>query len=134
MRDLDAVFDALAKSAFRRRFALGVREGKYLREKGIDTVLAQAHELIGKRLAPQAPLNDGKQTPFRGHPVFIAQHATATCCRACLAKWHGIAAGRALDDAERRHVVDAIERWLRAQPLAGGPAPAPDDPQRELPF
>lgn len=134
MRDLDAVFDALAKSAFRRRFALGVREGKYLREKGLDTVLAQAHELIGKRLAPQAPLNDGKQTPFRGHPVFIAQHATATCCRACLAKWHGIAAGRALDDAERRHVVDAIERWLRAQPLPTQPAPAPDDPQRELPF
>ncbi|WP_250519917.1 DUF4186 family protein [Caballeronia sp. NCTM1] len=94
MRDLDAVFDALAKSAFRRRFALGVREGKVLREKGVDTVVAQAHELIGKRLAPQAPLNDGKQTPFRGHPVFIAQHATATCCRSCLAKWHGIAAGK----------------------------------------
>ena len=134
MRDLDTVFDALAKSAFRRRFALGVREGKYLREKGIDTVLAQAHELIGKRLAPQAPLNDGKQTPFRGHPVFIAQHATATCCRSCLAKWHGIAAGKVLDDAERRHVVDAIGRWLRAQPLTAASAPAVDNPQRELPF
>jgi predicted Fe-S protein YdhL (DUF1289 family) len=135
MRDLDAVFDALAKSAFRRRFALGVREGKVLREKGVDTVGAQAHELIGKRLAPQAPLNDGKQTPFRGHPVFIAQHATATCCRSCLAKWHGIAAGKALDDAERQHVVDAIERWLRAQPLpAASNQPAPDNPQRELPF
>ena len=134
MRDLDTVFDALAKSAFRRRFALGVREGKYLREKGIDTVVAQAHELIGKRLAPQAPLNDGKQTPFRGHPVFIAQHATATCCRTCLAKWHGIPAGKALDDAERRHVVDAIGRWLRAQPLPAAPASTLDNPQRELPF
>ncbi|SAK90570.1 hypothetical protein AWB77_05001 [Caballeronia fortuita] len=134
MRDLDAVFDALAKSAFRRRFALGVREGKYLREKGVDTVVAQAHELIGKRLAPQAPLNDGKQTPFRGHPVFIAQHATATCCRSCLAKWHGIASGKVLDDAERRHVVDAIERWLRAQPLPAASQPAMDDRQRELPF
>jgi hypothetical protein len=134
MRDLDAVFDALAKSAFRRRFALGVREGKYLREKGVDTVVLQAHELIGKRLAPQAPLNDGKQTPFRGHPVFIAQHATATCCRTCLAKWHGIAAGKALDDAERKHVVAAIERWLRAQPLPAASGPAIDNPQRELPF
>ncbi|SAL68953.1 hypothetical protein AWB74_03938 [Caballeronia arvi] len=134
MRDLDTVFDALAKSAFRRRFALGVREGKYLREKGIDTVVAQARELIGKRLAPQTPLNDGKQTPFRGHPVFIAQHATATCCRSCLAKWHGIAAGKALDDAERRHVVAAIERWLRAQPLPVAPASTVDNPQRELPF
>ncbi|MDR5739379.1 MULTISPECIES: DUF4186 domain-containing protein [unclassified Caballeronia] len=135
MRDLDAVFEALAKSAFRRRFALGVREGRYVRERGIETVLAQAHELIGKRLAPEAPLNDGKQTPFRGHPVFIAQHATATCCRTCLAKWHGIAAGKALDEAERRHVVDAIGRWLRAQSLAHAPdADANDNPQRELPF
>jgi predicted Fe-S protein YdhL (DUF1289 family) len=134
MRDLDAVFDALAGSAFRRRFALGVREARYLREKGVATVVAQAHELIGKRLAPQAPLNDGRQTPLRGHPVFIAQHATATCCRSCLAKWHGIAAGKTLDDAERRHVVDAIERWLRAQPAARESAPVQDDPQKSLPF
>ncbi|WP_244816258.1 DUF4186 domain-containing protein [Caballeronia sp. Lep1P3] len=136
MRDLDAVFDALAKSAFRRRFALGAREARYMRERGVETVIAQAHELIARRLAPQAPLNDGKQTPFRGHPVFIAQHATATCCRSCLAKWHGIAAGRALDGAERQHVVDAIERWLRAQPLppAGAQNDPHDDPQQKLPF
>ncbi|WP_244850108.1 MULTISPECIES: DUF4186 domain-containing protein [unclassified Caballeronia] len=134
MRDLDAVFDALAKSAFRRRFALGVREGRYVRERGVETVVAQAHELIAKRLAPQAPLNDGKQTPFRGHPVFIAQHATATCCRTCLAKWHGIAAGKVLDDAERQHVVDAIERWLRAQPMPPAAETTEDNPQRELPF
>jgi predicted Fe-S protein YdhL (DUF1289 family) len=134
MRDLDAVFDALAKSAFRRRFALGVREGRYLRERGVETVIAQAHELIAKRLAPQTPLNDGKQTPFRGHPVFIAQHATATCCRTCLAKWHGIAAGKVLDDAERQHVVDAIERWLRAQPVPPAAESTEDNPQRELPF
>ncbi|VXC76358.1 conserved hypothetical protein [Burkholderia sp. 8Y] len=133
MRDLDAVFDALANSAFRRRFALGVREGRYLRERGMETVVAQAHELIARRLAPQAPLNDGKQTPFRGHPVFIAQHATATCCRTCLAKWHGIAAGKVLDDAERQHVVAAIERWLRAQPMPPA-AETKDNPQRELPF
>ncbi|MDR5857523.1 DUF4186 domain-containing protein [Caballeronia sp. LZ062] len=135
MRDLDAVFDALAKSAFRRRFALGVREGRYLRERGVETVVGQAHDLIAKRLPPQAPLNDGKQTPFRGHPVFIAQHATATCCRTCLAKWHGIAAGKVLDDAERQHVVDAIERWLRAQPVPpADETKSNDNPQRELPF
>jgi predicted Fe-S protein YdhL (DUF1289 family) len=132
MRDLDALFDALAKSAFRRRFALGVREGRYLRERGMDAVIAQAHELIGKRLAPPMPFNDGKQTPFRGHPVFIAQHATATCCRSCLAKWHGIAPGKALDDAERRHIVDAIARWLRAQPVCE--ATNEDTPQQEFPF
>lgn len=68
--------------------------------------------IVEKRLAPAEPVNDGKQTPMRGHPVLIAQHATATCCRSCLAKWHGIPAGRLLDAAEQRHVVAAIARWL----------------------
>jgi hypothetical protein len=115
MRDLDAVFGALSKSAFRRRFKLGARELAYLHEKGLAEVTRHARDLIDKRLAPQAPPNDGKQTPFRGHPVFIAQHATATCCRSCLAKWHGIEAGKTLDEAERQHVVDAIGRWLREE-------------------
>jgi len=113
--NLDDTFDRLTHSAFRRRFRLGTRERDYLREKGMDTILSHARDFIGRRLAPPEPANDGKQTPFRGHPVFVAQHATATCCRGCLAKWHGIPAGRALSDAEQRHVADAIERWLRRQ-------------------
>jgi Domain of unknown function (DUF4186) len=47
--------------------------------------------------------------------VFIAQHATATCCRSCLAKWHGIPRGHVLDAAETAHVLAVLERWLRAQ-------------------
>ena len=72
-------------------------------------------EFVAQRLAPAAPRNDGKQTPFRGHPVFVAQHATATCCRGCLAKWHRIEAGRELTVEEQAHVVTAIARWLDAQ-------------------
>lgn len=34
-------------------------------------------DFIRKRLAPDAAPNYGKQTPMRGHPVFIAQHACA---------------------------------------------------------
>lgn len=112
MRDLDRVFDGLAGSAFRRRFALGPNERGYLAEKGLPTILEHARDFVDKRLAPAEPARDGKQTPFRGHPVFVAQHATATCCRGCLAKWHAIAKGRALTEAERAHVVAAIGRWL----------------------
>jgi hypothetical protein len=123
MRDLDELFAALPRSRFRRKFALGPKEREYLETKGLGTVLDHARALIAQRLAPAAPANDGKQTPFRGHPVFIAQHATATCCRGCLAKWHGIAAGRPLTADEQAHVVAAIERWLR--PLATrAPPPA----------
>ena len=116
MRDLDDLFAALAGSRFRRKFALGPKERDYLAQKGLATVLDHARDLIAQRLAPAAPANDGRQTPFRGHPVFVAQHATATCCRSCLSKWHRIPAGRPLDDAEQAHVVAAIGRWLASQP------------------
>ncbi len=77
------------------------------------TVLADAADFVAQRLAPAQPRNDGKQTPWRGHPVFVAQHATATCCRGCLAKWHAIERGRILTAEEQTHVVAAIGRWLR---------------------
>jgi hypothetical protein len=115
MRDLDDLFAALAASRFRRKFALGAKDREYLEQKGLPTVLAHARDLIAKRLAPAAPANDGRQTPFRGHPVFVAQHATATCCRGCLAKWHGIAKGSALSKEEQGHVVAVIGRWLEGQ-------------------
>jgi hypothetical protein len=115
MRDLDLVFSRLAGSAFRSRFRLGEKERAYLAQRGLPTVLDHARDFIAKRLAPAEPLNDGKQTPMRGHPVFIAQHATATCCRSCLQKWHGIPAGRPLTGDEQDHVVAAIGRWLEQQ-------------------
>ena len=115
MRDLEDVFAALAKSGFRRRFALAPKERDYLATKGMPTVVEHARDFIAARLAPAAPANDGKQTPFRGHPVFVAQHATATCCRSCLAKWHGIAAGHELTADEQAQAVAAIARWLEAQ-------------------
>ena len=113
MRDIDDIFAALTRSPFRQRFRLGEKEKAYLNEKGLPTVLAHARDFVAQRLAPAAPRNDGKQTPFQGHPVFIAQHATATCCRGCLAKWHRIERGRPLNEDEQAHVVNAIERWLR---------------------
>ncbi len=91
MRDIGQILDRLSKSTFRQRFKLGAKEQTYLRTKGRDVVREHARSFIATRLAPAHPRNDGKQTPMRGHPVFVAQHATATCCRGCLAKWHGMA-------------------------------------------
>ncbi len=116
MRALDEVFRGLQQSRFRQRFHLGGRERSYLESRGLQTVMAHASDFVDQRLAPAEPANDGRQTPMRGHPVFIAQHATATCCRGCLEKWHGIPAHHALSAEERQHVLAAMERWLRAQP------------------
>ena len=109
VRDLDDLFAALRRSPFRQRFRLAARERAYLAERGMPTIRAHAADFVARRLAPAAPRNDGKQTPFRGHPVFVAQHATATCCRGCLAKWHLIAQGRDLTAEEQAHAVAAIE-------------------------
>lgn len=116
MRDHDALFCALARSDFRRRFALSERDAGYLETRGLDEVMAHAGRFVAARLAPATPDNDGRQTPMRGHPVFVAQHATATCCRSCLARWHGIPANKPLGTNEQRHVLAVIRRWLETAP------------------
>jgi hypothetical protein len=115
VRDLDELFAALARSRFRAKFALSTRDRDYLRDKGLEAVIDHAAGFIDERLAPAEPSNDGKQTPWRGHPAFVAQHATATCCRSCLAKWHHIPKGRELTEDERRYVVAVIRRWIIGQ-------------------
>jgi hypothetical protein len=114
MQNIGHVLNRLSQSTFRQRFRLGAKEQAYLRIKGRDAVREHARGFIATRLASAHPRNDGKQTPMRGHPIFIAQHATATCCRGCLAKWHGIAMGAALSEAAQAHVLAVIETWLDA--------------------
>jgi hypothetical protein len=124
MRNPDELFAALAKSKFRSRIHLRPRDAAYLRDKGMAAVLEHARRFIRERLAPADPLHDGKQTPMHGHPAFVSQHATATCCRGCLAKWHFIEKGRPLTDDEIEHVIRVIERWIRSE-SAGEDAPLP---------
>lgn len=132
MRPLDDLFEALARSRFRARFRLGAAEAAYLADKGLPLVLAHAAALVSRRLAPAHPDKDGRQTPMRGHPVFVAQHATATCCRACLARWHGVGAGRALGEAEKAHILAVLARWLEAQPVPSVPSVPPPPPRQPL--
>jgi hypothetical protein len=115
MRDLDALFAALAKSPFRSRFRLGRKERVYLAEKTLPVILEHGRQFIRDRLAAAEPKNDGRQTPMRGHPIFIAQHATAACCRGCLEKWHRIPRGRELTDEQIEYVVAVLTHWLGEQ-------------------
>ncbi len=122
MRDIDQIFARLEKSAFRSRFRLGAREQNYLASTGLPAVLDHARRFVDERLAPANPHNDGKQTPFKGHPAFIAQHATATCCRSCLEKRHAIPRGHDLTADQRDHVVAVLKQWLETE----AQKPAPD--------
>ena len=113
--DLEELFKRLASSRFRNSFRLGKSDQRYLHDRRLPVVLDHARRFVQQRLGAANPQNDGKQTPMRGHPVFVAQHATGTCCRSCLKKWHGISKGAKLEPDEIDYIVAVIEHWLRQQ-------------------
>lgn len=109
------MIDKITAIPFRSRFHLRAAEREFVALRGLPTVREHAAELIDKRLAPARPDNDGRQTPWGGHPVFRAQHATATCCRRCLRINHKIDSGVELSQAQRDYVVDVICRWVERE-------------------
>ena len=109
------VLEALSKSNFRSKFCLKENDKEYVRKKGLSIIENHAKDFVEKRLAPKLIENDGKQTPMRGHPVFIAQHATATCCRGCLYKWHKIPKNVELTNEQKEYIVDVIMTWIKRQ-------------------
>lgn len=115
MEDIDKILSSLNNSKFRSRFKLSDKDRIYINTKGIDTIKEHAYDFINKRLAPKNIINDGKQTPMKGHPVFIAQHATATCCRSCLYKWHHIKMDKELNKDEINYIVNIIMEWINRE-------------------
>ena len=106
---------SLKQSKFRSKFKLAQKDREYISSKGLETIKNHAYRFINTRVAPAFPKNDGKQTPMKGHPVFIAQHATATCCRGCLEKWYRIEKGRPLTDDEIGFIVGLLMGWIKDQ-------------------
>ena len=115
MHAIDIILEKLSKSKFRSSFKLREKDFVYIDKVGIKEIANHAYEFINKRLKPQYIENDGKQTPMKGHPVFIAQHATATCCRSCLYKWHHIKKDKELTELEIKYIVNVIMRWINIQ-------------------
>ena len=111
----EAALARLARSRFRSRFHLSDAERRYVAEKGMETIRRHAEDFVRTRLAPANPPNDGRQTPMRGHPVFVAQHATATCCRGCLAKWWKVPRGTEIPADRQRGIVDFLMAWIERE-------------------
>ena len=110
MKDIKKALYDLSYSKFRGSFKLRKKELNYIREKGLETIRSHANDFVRMRLAPKEIENDGKQTPMHGHPVFIAQHATATCCRGCLYKWYKIEKNRKLTEEEINNMNNLIDK------------------------
>ncbi len=112
---MNEILYKLSKSKFRSSFHLNNKMKEYVNNKGLDVIESHAYDFISKRLAIYPTPNDGKQTPMKGHPVFIAEHATATCCRGCLYKWYHIPKTRELNEKEIQFIVSLIMEWIKKE-------------------
>lgn len=106
------VINKLQKSKFRSSFKLKQKDIDYINEKGMETIKRHAVDFINQKLAPANPENDGKQTPIKNHPVFIAMHACACCCRTCLYKWHKIPMNKELTKDEKNYIYGLLIYWI----------------------
>ncbi len=106
---------SLQHSPFRSGFKLSRQDLPFINKKSVEIIRSHAFDFVTSRVAPRYPKNDGKQTPMKNHPVFIAQHATATCCRNCIQKWYGIKKGNALTDPEIHFIINLIMQWIEQQ-------------------
>ena len=115
MQTVDEALEKLKRSKFRSGFHLSEKDIEYIDERGLDLIRSHAADFVSKRLAPAVIPNDGKQTPMRGHPVFVAQHACACCCRGCLNKWYRVPQGRALTENEQGRIVRLLMTWIERE-------------------
>lgn len=115
MATIDEALAKLQKSAFRAKFHLTEKDKQYVKDKGMNTVREHAADFVRQRLAPAVIPNDGKQTPMRGHPVFVAQHACACCCRGCLNKWYKVPVGTELTENQQERIVNLLMAWIDCQ-------------------
>lgn len=126
--DFDEALRRLSLSRFRSKFRLCAADRRRAEELGPAALAQKASEILSARLFPACIPNDGRQTPWKGYPVFTAQHATACCCRGCFAKWWGVPAGRELSESEKAWAVGLIVRWIERD--LAKPAPAAESPAR----
>ena len=112
MQTIDQALEKLGRSKFRSSFHLTQKEQLYLEEKGMDVMRKHAEDFVRQKLAPADPVNDGKQTPMHGHPVFKAMHATACCCRGCLNKWYRVPLHQELTESQQQRIVNLLMAWI----------------------
>ena len=108
----DEAFAKLARSKFRSRFKLAGDDLAYIERVGLETIRRHAEDFVREKLGPAEPVNDGKQTPMKGHPIFKAMHGSAMCCRGCMEKWWKVKRGVALTDAQKAKAVDFLMAWV----------------------
>lgn len=115
MTTKEEAYARLQRSKFRSSFHLREKDKQYVCEKGMNVIEKHARDFVRERLAPPDPVNDGKQTPMKGHPVFIAQHACAFCCRGCMHKWYHVQEHVPLTQVQQDKIVGMLMYWIERE-------------------
>ena len=114
-KEINSIKEKLAKDKSRSVFTLGQAEVEYIQSRGIDILRLHATDFIQKRIAPAEPKNDGHQTPTKGHPVFIAQHACGCNDRDAVETFFSLKKGKQLTEKQVHLIVDVLISWMNDQ-------------------
>lgn len=112
---IDQTLFHLAKTKYRRQYVLSPKLKEYCRQTGMEKLRRKAFEIVREKVSSPYYKGEGRQTPLDGHPIYIAMHATGTCCRTCLEVWHSIVSGRRLTEKDIIYIVDTIMEWIKRQ-------------------
>ena len=119
LRDMpaDELFAMLQREWIRHFFfhlPLTERVRKFAYRNGRDGLAQSAsQQLRSGRMIGYSPRWDSQQTAMlRGTIVHWARHATATCCRRCIAYWHGVPMAATLNENDIAYFQYLILRYI----------------------
>lgn len=115
IKDADFIFSSMRRELIRQVFfqtpidEIAVAKAVELGRVGVEE---RARRLLKQRIGKFTAW-DGRQVPMgKGDIVNYAQHATATCCRACLEAWHNIPADQELSAQQLDFCTKLVMRYV----------------------
>lgn len=117
INDIEYTIEVLKKECVRHCYwcLVEISEGaiNHARRKGRCKMRAYAEKVIRRKVGDTHNAFAGRQTPWEGDdPIPYAQHATASCCRKCIERWHGIKQGRDLTEDEIQYLTSLVMRYI----------------------
>lgn len=119
LSDVQYTFEALRLEMIRHQFwhtPLTLVAINHARRKGRVELRVFANRQLRQLVGSVRHAREGYQTPRETSPhanaINFAQHATACCCRKCIAEWHGIPATRPLSDDELAYFTDLVMLYV----------------------
>lgn len=117
-RDLDDVentFEALKYEFIRHHYwhkPFDEKAINYALKKGKIELLKTVEQRIRSSVKAPADAFDGRRTKWEGNPIHYGQHATATCCRKCIERWHDISRDVELTEKQIKYFTHLVVMFL----------------------